>query len=124
MRTERARILVVGPRSACGRICNYLEASGRYELSYAAHPGDRILLDWNPSVLLLHVPAKPEAAKQALKFLKGRVAVVVITAVADMNVYLAAMTHGAFDYLTSYSPPAEIDRVLRNAMRVMQEQAA
>lgn len=97
-----------------------LEKTARYEFTYV--PSLRKAetdFPVKPSVVLLHVPADRERADEALSYLgllRKYAPVVVMSSTPDMRFYLSAMTLGAFDYFTSYTPVEEAVRVLDNAV--------
>lgn len=128
MKRELPKILVVGTRATLSPLFVRLEETGRYHFTYAADPETApLFLPSQPSVVVLHVPTEKEAAENALAFLetlRDQVPVVVMSTAADMGLYLAAMTPGGFDYFTSYTPLEEVRRVLDNAIRWWQSQAA
>ncbi|HKZ52227.1 MAG TPA: hypothetical protein VJ085_02995 [Candidatus Acidoferrales bacterium] len=122
------RVLVVGSRMPFSPVFERLQESGRYNFNYIAlREVSPAFSRWRPSVVLLQMPQEKEAAQDALsclKALKDEVPVVVMSTAADMNLYLAAMTYGAFDYFTSYTPLDEISRMLDKAVHTGQKQAA
>lgn len=122
------QVLVVGSRATFSPVFERLQESGRYNFNYITlREVSLVFSRWKPSVVLLQMPPDKEAAQHALaclKALKDEVPVVVMSAAADMNLYLAAMTYGAFDYFTSYTPMDEITRMLDNAVRTGRRQAA
>lgn len=125
---ELPRILVIDTVGTACPVLDQLKATGRYQFTFAADPQTiPSFMRWKPDVVLLHIPADKEAAEEALVWLraiKDQVPVVVVSTAVEMGSYLVAMTNGAFDYFTSYTPMAEIIRVLNNAIRWQQAQAA
>lgn len=117
---DKPRILVVGPQAAFDDMLHALEQTGRFQLNYSVDTKTTpIFLRWKPQLILLHVPDEKRAAEQSLLWLKrfaSEVPVVVISTAADLSLYLACMTCGAFDYFTSYTPLNEILRVLDRAL--------
>lgn len=129
MKKKRAsRILVVGSPAGFTELFDLLESAGAYQLSYAAYWGTaNVLLEPPPELLLLHLPEEKRAAEQALQWvekLKGEVPFVVLSTAADMEGYVACMSRGAFDYMTSYTPLEEMRRVIDRAIRYKQPVAA
>jgi len=122
------RVLVVGSRATFSPVFERVQESGRYNFNcIALREVNPVFSRWKPSVVLLQMPPEKEAAQHALaclKALKDEVPVVVMSEAADMNLYLAAMTYGAFDYFTSYTPLDEISRMLDKAVHSGQKQAA
>jgi DNA-binding NtrC family response regulator len=122
------RVLVAGSRATFSPVFERLQESGRYNFDYVAlRELSPAFSHWRPSVVLLQMPEEKEAAEHALsslKALKDEVPVVVMSTAADMNLYLAAMTYGAFDYFTSYTPLDEISRMLDKAVYTGQKRAA
>jgi len=113
-------VLVVGSLAITEPVLRQLEQSGRYEFSYAPSV-QRIesFLLTKPGVIVLHLPPEREKAEEAFSYLtllRKHAAVVVMSSTPDMRLYLSAMTLGAFDYLTSYTPVEEAGRVLDNAV--------
>jgi DNA-binding NtrC family response regulator len=128
MKKKKApKILVVGSQSGFGELFEALE-TGNYQMNYAAYWGTAdALLKPPPDALLLHIPAEKRAAEQALQWvekLKGEVPFVVLSTAADMEGYVACMSRGAFDYVTSYTPLEEMRRVIERAVRYKQPMAA
>jgi DNA-binding NtrC family response regulator len=125
---ELPRILVIDAEGTASPVLDEIKATGRYQFTYAADPQTvPTFLRWKPDVVLLHIPAEKQAAEEALAWLrtiKDQVPVVVISTAVEMSSYLVAMTSGAFDYFTSYTPTPEIIRVLNTAIRWRQAQAA
>lgn len=121
-------ILVVGSEKKEEPILNQLELSGRYRLIYAANlKAATDCLEQKPNVVLLRVPAEKGASQEALACLgklKEAAPVVVISGAPDMRLYLGAMTLGAFDFFTSYTPLDEAKRVLDRAISWKRAQAA
>jgi DNA-binding NtrC family response regulator len=115
------RVLLVGPHDAFRALLDRLESLGGYQIEAAPTlPAAAQRLDPAPEVVLLHVSQERPQAEEALAWLeklRGRTLALVVSPAADMSLYLAAMTHGAFDYFTSYTPPDEIRRGLDNALR-------
>jgi DNA-binding NtrC family response regulator len=121
-------VLVVGALAGTEPVLRQLETSGRYEFSYvpSVRKVEPSLLS-KPSVVLLRLPAEREKTDEALSFisfLRKQAAVVVMSSTPDMRLYLSAMTLGAFDYFTSYTPVEEAGRVLDNAVSRHRRQAA
>lgn len=120
-------VLVVGLRTSSEPILKELEKSGRYNFTFALDPAAAGYLPQKPKVVLLHLPADPLASQEALsrlKTLKEEAPVVVMSNAPDMRLYLGAMTLGAFDYFTSYTPVEEATRVLDRAISWRRAQAA
>lgn len=113
-------VLVVGSMARAEPVLLQLEKSGRYEFTFV--PSVRKAetdLPTKPSVVVLHVPADRGRADEAfsyLSLLRKYAPVVVMSSTPDMRFYLSAMTLGAFDYFTSYTPVEEAGRVLDNAV--------
>ena len=82
------------------------------------HPADAVLL------CLPTARAEAQGAFAWLRDVKEELPVVVISGEADMQPYLAAMECGAFDYFTSLTPVAEMERVLANAVRWRRQKVA
>jgi len=122
------RILVVGSRTPFDDLFNALESTGAHQLLYAAYWGTaRVFLEPPPDAILLHLPDEKRAADQALAWLEkltGEVPVIVMSPAANMDGYLACMTHGAFDYITAYTPLPDVQRVLESAIRLKKPVAA
>ncbi len=128
MKKKVPKILVVGSEKAFSDLYGTLEATGTYQLAYAAYWGTaNALLEPPPDVLLLHIPPEKGAAEQALAWvekLKLAVPFIVLSAAADMEGYVACMSRGAFDYVTSYTPLEEIRRIINRAINYKQPVAA
>lgn len=129
MRTRRVfRLLVVGPAQNFSPLFLPLGSRGYHFESVADIEAARTYLLRQPAdVALLCLPAGEEECRAALDWLrsvKEELPVVVISCQAGMQPYLAAMECGAFDYFTSFTPLAEMERVLANAARWRQQQAA
>jgi DNA-binding NtrC family response regulator len=122
------KILVVGSQAGFAELFDALEATGAYQMAYAAYWGTaNVLLEPAPDVLLLHIPSEKRAREQALEWvekLKGEVPFVVLSTAADMEGYVACMSRGAFDYMTSYTPVEEMRRVIERALHYKQPVAA
>lgn len=121
------RIVVVGSRAELTDVCNNLESAGRYRMYYVPAGSAGLRFDPKPDVVLLHLPGEQGAAEKflaSIESIKQEVPVVVISRAADMNLYLTAMSCGAFDYITSYTPPEEVARVLSTAVRWRLRRAA
>jgi len=76
---------------------------------------------------VLQMPEAREKVDEAfsyLSLLRKQAAVVVMSGAPDMRLYLSAMTLGAFDYFTSYTPVEEAGRVLDNAVSRSRRMAA
>ncbi len=119
-------VVVVGSRADLSHLCSHLESAGRYRIYYVP-PRVGLCFDPKPDVVLLHVPNEKEGAEKALasvESIKQDVPVVVVSCVADMSLYMTAMTQGAFDYITYYTPPEEVARVLSTAVRWRLRRAA
>jgi len=121
-------ILVVGPMARTEPILRQLEKTGRFEFTFV--PSVRKVesfLPTKPSVVVLHLAAEREQADEAfsyLSLLRKQAPVVVMSSTPDMRLYLSAMTLGAFDYFTSYTPIEEASRVLDNAVSWSRRKAA
>ncbi|MGH9778710.1 MAG: hypothetical protein ACRD5I_09900 [Candidatus Acidiferrales bacterium] len=128
MKKRVPKILVVGSERAFSDLYGALEAAGTYQLEYAAYWGTAdVFLEPPPDVALLHIPPEKGASEQALAWvekLKGEVPFVVLSAAADMEGYVACMSRGAFDYVTSYTPLEEIRRIINRAINYKQPVAA
>ena len=121
-------VLVVGSLAGTEPVLRQLEKSGRFEFTYvpSLQKAESFLLT-KPSVVVLHLPADRERADEAFSFLtllRKQTAVVVMSSAPDMRLYLSAMTLGAFDYFTSYTPVEEAGRVLDNAVSWNRRKAA
>jgi DNA-binding NtrC family response regulator len=105
-----------------------LEATRHYEFTCTRDlQAVRTLMRWDPLLVLLHVPeekGKAEDAFDCLDTLKDQLPVVVMSTAADAGLYLVAMTRGAFDYFTSYTPLDEVMQILNGAVRWQRAQAA
>lgn len=120
-------VLVVGLRTTPEPILKELDRSGRYHFAYAPDPAVPGFWPQKPDVVLLHLPTDPVAAQEALarlKVLKEMAPVVVMSSAPDRRLYLGAMTLGAFDYFTSYTPVEEATRVLDRAIGWQRARAA
>ena len=128
MKKKAPRILVVGSQAGFSELFDALEAAGAYQMNYAAYWGTaNVLLEPPPHVLLLHIPPERRAREQALEWvekLKGEVPFVVLSTAADMEGYVACMSRGAFDYMTSYTPLEEMRRVIERAIHYKHPVAA
>jgi len=128
MEKTLARILVVDLKRSLKPLLDRFNATGRYEFACADSLRSlRMFMRWNPDVILLQVPEERTAAEEAfecLDALKEELPVVVLSEAADMNLYLVALTRGAFDYVTSYTPVDEIMRSLNEAVRWQRTKAA
>lgn len=128
MKKKVPKILVVGSERAFSDLYGALEAAGAYQLAYAAYWGTaNVFLEPPPDAVLLHIPQEKRAAEQALAWvekLKGEVPFVVLSTAADMEGYVACMSRGAFDYVTSYTPLEETRRVIDRAIHFKQPVAA
>lgn len=115
------KLLVVGPASNFSSLFERLEERGfHFESVQDTGAARTYLLGQSADVALLCLlPEQPDyrTALAWLRGVKGELPVVVISSEADMRPYLAAMESGAFDYLTTLTPLAEIERVLANAAR-------
>lgn len=123
-----SQLLVVGPAQDFTAVLEQLEPRG-YRLEAVADPeaARRHLLQQPADVVLLYLPAQEAGCRGALAWLravKEEVPVVVISSQADIRPYLAAMECGAFDYFTTLTPLAEIERVLASAARWRQRRVA
>lgn len=126
--TGRRRILVIGSLPGFAEAFAQLEERD-FGFEYLADTGtarnDRLRQEFD--VVLLTLPrgeAERETAMAWLYTNGGELPVVVLSSEADTRPYLAAMECGAFDYLTSQTPLAEVERVLANAVRWREQQAA
>lgn len=122
------RILVVGESRGFAPLFEQLEGRG-YHFEYVAdsEAARTCLLRQAVDVLLLSlspVEAEGRAALAWLRTVKQQFPVVAISCEEDIHRYLAAMEEGAFDYFTFHTPLDEIRRVLENAARWRQHQAA
>ena len=128
MKKAQPKILVVGSRAPFNELFDALESSGAYQLLYAAYWGTaKVFLEPPPDAILLHMPDEKRAADQALAWLEkltGEIPVIVMSPAANMDGYLACMTHGAFDYVTSYTPLPDVQRVLEAAVHLKKPLAA
>ena len=128
MKKKVPKILVVGSESAFSGLYGVLEAARTYQLEYAAYWGTaNVFLEPPPNLVLLHIPPEKRAAEQALAWvekLKGEVPFVVLSTAADMEGYVACMSRGAFDYVTSYTPLEEVRRIINRAITYKQPVAA
>lgn len=121
-------VLVVGSLAGTEPVLRQLEKLGRFEFTYV--PSVRKLESFllaKPSAVVLHVPADREQANEGfsyLSLLRKQAPVVVMSNAPDMRLYLSAMTLGAFDYFTSYTPVEEAGRVLDNAVSRNRRRAA
>jgi len=114
-------VLLIGPREAFGRYATHLEWNAQFHVERADCPkAAGILLEFRPDVILLYIPDEHGPAREAqaaVRELRQHAPVVVFSRAANMDAYMAVMTQGAFDYVTSYTPDEEIDRVLSRAIR-------
>jgi len=121
-------ILVVGVQRPIEPFLQQLEGSGRYQLTFAPDFKSAAgLLPRKPSVVLMHLPTEHAAAEEAFAYLQAfrkQAPVVVMSLAPDMRLYLNAMTLGAFDYFTSYTPLEEATRVLEKAIGWQRARAA
>lgn len=128
MKKRVPKVLVIGWEKGFRDLYAALEVAKSYQLDYAAYWGTaNVFLQPPPDLVLLHIPPEKGAAEQALAWvekLKGEVPFVVLSAAADMEGYVACMSRGAFDYVTSYTPVEEIRRVIERAVSVKQPVAA
>ena len=128
MKMKLPRILVVGSRAPFDDLFKALESTCAHQLLYAAYWGTaKVFLEPPPDAILLHLPDEKRAADQALAWLEkltGEVPVIVMSPAANMDGYLACMTHGAFDYITAYTPLPDVQRVLESAIRLKKPVAA
>lgn len=113
-------VLVVGPLAKTEPLLTQLEAKSRFEFAYAStvREAEPFLLT-KPSVIVLHLPADRIMADEAFSYLtllRKQAPVVVMSGTPDMRLYLSAMTLGAFDYFTTYTPIEEAERVLSHAV--------
>ena len=86
-----------------------------------------MLLETKPAAILLLVPEERRSKQQALAWLRahrGLAPIVVFSVVADMDVYVACMSSGAFDYITGFTPMDEILRILDVAVHSSELAAA
>ncbi len=124
---EQTRVLVVGPEAAFHPLLEQLAVSG-CTFQHAPYSGPPLVSTGaDPTVVLLLVPEDRHDKQQALaclRALRGQAPVVVLSLIADMEVYVACMTCGAFDYITAYTPLAEVTRILHNATHAGQLAAA
>lgn len=113
-------VLVVGSLAMTEPVLRKLEQTGRYEFTHVPQVQKaESFLPAKPSAVVLHLPSNREKADEALSYLavlRRQAPVVVMSSAPDMRLYLSAMTLGAFDYLTSYTPLEEAGRVLDNAV--------
>ena len=118
MNPKQARVLVVGADTAFQRIFERIESCGCYQFEYAHFLAPApVLAETKPAAILLLVPEERRSKQQALAWLrahKDAAPIVVLSVVADMDVYVACMSSGAFDYITGYMP---IDEILRSEER-------
>lgn len=121
------QVLVVGSASGFVPVFEQLEVRG-YHFEYVANieAARTYLLRQAADVLLLRLPegADVSAGFAWLQATKGKWPVVVISREEDVQLYLTAMERGAFDYFTCQTPMTEVRRVLDNAIRWRQLQAA
>lgn len=121
-------ILVVG-QSECFN-CLFAQLEGRgyhFEQVADSEAARTYLLRQVADLLLLSLPSRETESRAALAWLrtiKEQFPVVVISCLEEVRPYLAAMEVGAFDYLTCHTPLEEFRRVLENAVRGRQHQAA
>jgi len=129
MRTRSAHpVLVVGAAASFFPAFEELEGRGyRFEAVADTEAARTYLLRQPADAVLLCLPAARAEAQSAfawLRAIKEELPVVVISGEADMQPYLAAMQCGAFDYFTSLTPVAEMQRVLANAVRWRRQKVA
>ncbi len=129
MRTRAAHpVLVVGPTAGFTPAFEELEGHGyRFEAVADTQAARTYLLRQPADAVLLCLPAARAEAQGAfawLRAVKEELPVVVISGEADMQPYLAAMECGAFDYFTSLTPVAEMERVLASAVRWRRQKVA
>jgi DNA-binding NtrC family response regulator len=121
-------VLVVGSLAQTEPVLRQLERLGRFEFTFVSNVHKvESFLGAKPSVVLLHVPADREQADEGFSYLgllRKQAPVVVMSSAPDMRHYLSAMTLGAFDYFTSYTPAEEAGRVLENAIAGYRRRAA
>lgn len=122
------RILVVGSPQGFTSMFEQLEVRGyRFEYVADSEAARTYLLRQEADVLLLRLPAEEAKGQETLVWLntiKEKFPVVAISCEEDVHLYLTAMKQGAFDYFTYHTPLEEIRRVLENALRWHQHQAA
>lgn len=115
------KLLVVGAASPFGDVFDRLRGCGyQFEAVADTQAAETYLLRQLADAVLLYLPAEELERRTALAWLrsaKEELPVVVLSAVAGMQPYLSAMECGAFDYFTSHTPFAEMERVLAHATR-------
>ncbi len=121
MNKKQEKILVVGCDPAVQRIFERLEECGHCQFQFAPVSGPLAVASRSkPAAILLFVPASGRSKEHALEWLralKQEAPVVVLSLAADMEVFVACMTSGAFDYVTAFTPTDEILRILENAVK-------
>ncbi len=126
--SNQEKILVVGCDAAVQRVLERIEQCAPFQFQFApcsGHPA--ILLQGRPAAILLIIPEDSPRKRQALdwlKALKEKAPVVVLSVAADMDVFVACMTCGAYDYVTGFTPMDEILRILENAVHAADPVAA
>ncbi len=123
------RILVVGRHEAFAEIFDHLEASENYDLHYAPdfESARASLRRELPSAIILALPRSEQNTLTTLAWLstvKGLAPLLVLSPVDDVDLYIEAMEHGAFDFLTPTMPFEEVDRQLSSALTWHTRQAA
>jgi len=121
------RILILGATAPPSPGLKALETAGRYLFEYLPDPPRVSAAGPAADAVLLPLPPEKASALEGLGWIetfKDRAPVVVLSAVADMNLYLSAMTAGAFDFLTQATAGEELTRVLDNAVRWRWRRAA
>lgn len=127
-RKKVPQVLVLGPRAEFDPLFTALELEERFRLRFAESLRDADADEGpRPDVIVLLAGAQGRAAPDALQWiekLKAVAPVILMSSAADMNFYMAAMTQGAFDYFTAYTPLEEVQRVLSSAAYWASRQAA
>jgi DNA-binding NtrC family response regulator len=114
-------ILVVGPNELFPGVIDHLKAKEDYDLRYAfdLEFARALLREHAPAVIVLALPDDQEMIRKAVGWIgtvKNLAPVLVLSRVADTDLYMTAMESGAFDFLTPTTPPEGIDWILSNAL--------
>lgn len=129
MKPERPRVLVLASRAAFRPLFDALEAEHSFQFDYVTDVSTlpTYLASHAPSAVLLEAEPRAQTAREPLAWLdtlKRETPVVVLASRDDVPFYLAVMERGAFDYFTASTPLRDVTRVLENAIRWHQHQAA
>ncbi len=121
--TSNERILVVDDEENVRRVLRQMLESAGYEVIVAANGNQALDLvaEQNPALVLLDLRMPGKSGMEVLKEMKADypdVAVIVVTAVDEVNIAIEAIRNGAYDYLHK---PFDANALIISVVRALEK---